>query len=110
VTASSNPFNVVTKVTHTSGWDPRQGQGKALLCIGTLEYSKTTTKDQNDLYLMKTVPTGSVRADLHDEFMVTFIDEEMTKENATRRLIKKFQNRKESLNMSTRVVRCWRLA
>ena len=42
VTASSNPFNVVTKVTHISGWDPHQG--KALLCIGTLEYSKTTKK------------------------------------------------------------------
>ena len=80
VTASSNPFNVVTSVKHTSGWDPHQG--KALLCIGTLEYSKTTTKDQNDLYLMKTVPTGSDCADLHDEFMVTFIDKEMTKDNA----------------------------
>ena len=80
--SSSNPFNVVTSVTHTSGWDPRQGQGRALLCIGTLEYSKTTTRDQNDLYLMKTVPTGSICADLHDEFMVTFIDKRMTKENA----------------------------
>ena len=76
-------FRVVTQVTHVSTWDPLHG--KALLCIGMLEYSMTNTRDQNDLYLMKTVPTtprGSVSAELHDEFMVTFIDEEMTKENA----------------------------
>ena len=76
-------LRVVTSVTHVSGWDPQEG--KALLCIGTLEYSKMTAKDQNDLYLMKTVettPRGSVSAELHDEFMVTFIDKDMTEENA----------------------------
>ena len=70
-------FKVVTQVTHTSGWEPLLG--KALLCIVMLEYSDmTTTNDQNDLYLMKTMPTApsresSISAELHDEFMVTFI-------------------------------------
>ena len=75
-TTSSNSFKVVTHVTHVSAWDPLHG--KALLCIGTLsEYST------NDLYLMKTVPTfpnGSI--ELHDEFMVTFVDKQMTEANA----------------------------
>ena len=69
---------LVTEVTHTSGWDPCDG--KALLVIGTVEYTTSP-----ELVLLRTVPTaprGSSNAQLRDEFLLTFVDKDMTADDA----------------------------
>ena len=83
-------FKDVTAVTHISQWSPPTVGGTALVCIGVLEYSKPTWCDQNDLYLMKRYPTVApvdlggtkvTNAKQKDEFMVSFVDSNIQKED-----------------------------
>ena len=89
-TKCDGSLKFVTAVTHISQWSPPKVGGTALVCIGVLEYSKPTHFDQNDLYLMKRYPTiapmdldGTKITDAKqkDEFMVSFVDANLQKED-----------------------------